>query len=101
MRGHVYKRGSTWTYVHDADRTLSGQRRQRTRGGFPTRREAQAALAADLAKYAGGEAPEPTKITVAQYLQDEWLPSLHDLRPNTQLSYETLTRLHVIPYIGS
>ena len=33
--------------------------------------------------------------------QDQWLPSLHDLRPITRLSYETLTRLPIVPHIGS
>lgn len=34
------------------------------------------------------------------FLVDQWLPSLHDLRPNTRLSYETLARLHVLPHLG-
>ena len=38
---------------------------------------------------------------MADYLQDQWLPSLHDLRPITRLSYETLTRLPIVPHIGS
>ena len=58
-------------------------------------------LSTELTKQARAEAIEPTKITLADYLQNQWLPSLHDLRPNTRLSYETLTRLHIIPHIGS
>lgn len=46
MRGHVHRRGRTWSYVVDIGRDPeSGRRRQRTQGGFATRREAEELLA--------------------------------------------------------
>jgi len=42
----VGKRGKTWGYVADIGRDpATGRRRQRTKGGLKTRREADAALA--------------------------------------------------------
>jgi hypothetical protein len=101
MRAHVYKRGSTWSYMFDVDPASNGRLRQRGKGGFATKRMAQSALSTELMKQASAETVEPHRTTMADYLQDQWLPSLHDLRPNTRLSYETLTRLHIVPHIGS
>ena len=45
MRGSIRKRGSTYTYILDMPPDpVTGQRRQRTKGGFRTKRECQAAL---------------------------------------------------------
>ncbi len=51
MRGHVHRRGRTWSFVCDVPRDLAiGRRRQRTKGGFRTRVAAEEAMRADLAK---------------------------------------------------
>ena len=34
MRGHVHKRGTTWTVVYDEGRDENGRRQQRSKGGF-------------------------------------------------------------------
>jgi integrase len=45
MRGSIRKRGSTYTYWLDiGPDTVTGKRRQRTKGGFRTKRECQTAL---------------------------------------------------------
>ena len=45
MRGSVKKRGRTYTYVVDiGSDPLTGKRRQRTKGGFRTRKECLQAL---------------------------------------------------------
>lgn len=100
MRGHVIKRGKTWSFVHDLERLPDGRRRQLWKGGFATRKEAEAALAASLAALAKGMEPSRRRITLEGYLTTEWLPSLHDLRPNTRLSYSTLARRHLLPHLG-
>jgi hypothetical protein len=41
MRGHIHKRGSTWTVVYDETAGEEGKRRQRSKGGFATKRDAQ------------------------------------------------------------
>ena len=47
MRGHVYRRGSTWTYVVDREVRPDGARKQTSKGGYRTRKEAEAALGDD------------------------------------------------------
>ena len=50
MQGHFYKRGTTWTYLIDIGKNpTTGQRKQKKKGGFKTKKEAQAA-AAELQK---------------------------------------------------
>jgi hypothetical protein len=45
MRGSIRKRGSTYTYILDMPPDpVTGKRRQKTKGGFRTKRECQAAL---------------------------------------------------------
>src|SRR5439155_18184140 len=44
----------------------------------------------------------PERITLGQFLEDEWLPSQRPptLEESTYRSYARYLRLHVIPYIG-
>lgn len=100
MRGHVIKRGNTWGFVHDLERLPDGKRRQVWKGGFATKKAAQTALTESLANLAKGHEPQRRRVTLAGYLNDDWLPSLHDLRPNTRLSYATLARRHLVPHLG-
>jgi integrase len=88
-RGAVLKRGSTWSYVLDlAPDPASGKRRQRWKGGFRTRKEAETALRAFAVAADEGRVVERSKRTVGDYLR-EWLASLAPrVRPTTLASYE-------------
>jgi integrase len=102
MRGHVRKRGTSWTVVYDEQPDEHGRRRQRSKGGFATRREAQAFLTDTLAKLGNGTYAAPSKLTVAAFLSDEWLPAVQNtLRPLSVAKYEQVIRLHLVPRIGS
>lgn len=47
MEGHFYKRGDKWTFVLDLSiDPLTGKRKQKSKGGFKTKKEAQIAVAA-------------------------------------------------------
>jgi hypothetical protein len=63
MRGHVHRRGSTWTAVYDEGTREDGKRRQRTKGGFTTRKQAQAFLTAQLQRLGEGSYAAPSKLT--------------------------------------
>lgn len=81
MHGHVYKRGSAWTYVADSGRDpATGRRRQRSKGGFATRKTAEAAMREYLHGREAGQLGEPTSATVGEYL-DRWLSNVE---PNTR-----------------
>lgn len=103
MRGHIRKRGATWTYVIEIGRhPATGRRRQKWRSGFRTRREAQRALAEDLARINRGAYVEASRLTVAAFLRDEWLPSVATaVRPSTHASYRMIVETHLVPGIGA
>jgi integrase len=101
MRGHVRKRGSTWTVVYDEGYNEHGKRRQRSKGGFHTRREAQAFLSDTLSRLGDGSYAAPSKTTLAEYLTTEWLPAVEaTLRPTSFRNYSGTVRRHVVPRIG-
>lgn len=54
MRGHVYKRVTSWTVVYDEGHDENGRRRQRSKGGFATRRDAQRFLTDVLSRLGDG-----------------------------------------------
>jgi len=103
MRGSIRKRGSTYTWYLDVPDPVTGKRRQRSRGGFRTKRECQAALNEALAALRVGTFVESSKRTVASYLVDEWLPAMRPprVRPSTWLSYQRNIERHVIPALGN
>ena len=102
MRGHVHKRGQTWTVVYDEGTREDGTRRQRTKGGFQTRKAAEAFLADQLARLGDGSYTAPAKLTVGEYLDGEWLPAVQStLRPLSYHRYANVVRLYVKPNVGA
>jgi len=99
MRGSISKRGQTWTVVYD-EPSPDGNRRQRRKGGFPTKRSAQQYLNDALSRLDGGTYSAPEKATFGDYL-DEWLPSIRDgVKPSTHDRYVKTVRLYVRPHLG-
>jgi len=101
MRGSVVKRGNTWSYVVDVGRDpVSGRRRQRWRGGFATKREAEKALGRALAAVGAGEVADAGALTVGAYF-DEWLAGhVPTLKPSTAKSYREVVQWYVKPRLG-
>ena len=78
-----------------------GKRQQVSRGGFRTRREAEAAFAAMRDELRKGTFVSETKTTVKEFLVDEWLPAIRvSIRPSTLDNYSSAMRRYVIPRIG-
>ena len=100
MRGSVVKRGKTWSYVVDVGRDDAGKRRQKWKGGFRTKRDAQRALSEALGKVDDGSWFDAERKTLAEYL-DEWLRLVSPrLRPTTSASYAETMHGWVVPRIG-
>ena len=102
MKGGTRKRGKTWSYYFDAA-AVGGKRKKIEKGGFRTKKEAEAALAKALSEYnRAGMVFEPSNISVGDYL-DEWLEQYvkPNLTTNTLDNYTQLIRTHVIPVIGA
>jgi Phage integrase, N-terminal SAM-like domain len=79
-----------------------GLHRFYSRNGFSTKKAAQEALSAELARFHSGAFVEPSKLTVEAFLVEQWLPAVQGrLRPSTRANYQTNLQVHIIPALGS
>lgn len=116
MRGSVdsysTSQGRRWRIRWDLppDRE-TGERRRGQRRGFATKREASKALTEELARVDGGHVVASDKLTVRQWLEDEWLPSRKprdgaarghrgQLSLSTWSQYRTYVKAYVVPHVG-
>jgi len=94
MRGSTRRRGSTWTAYWDTPPKADGARVQRSKGGFATRRAAQAHLAQVVVAVGQGTYSEPSRTPLARYLE-EWLAGRDDLRDQSRDRYAAIIRTHI------
>jgi integrase len=102
VRGHIRKRGSRWAVVVDVGRDENGKRLRKWHSGYERRKDAERALTEILRRLESGTYVTPSKTTLRDFLEDEWLPAVAStLRPSTHASYAGNLRRHVIPAIGA
>lgn len=78
------------------------ERRQATRSGFKTKKEAENALNDLLSELQHGTYVAPVKMTLAEFLKDEWLPAIrHTVRPTTLAGYECNIAAHLTYGFGA
>ncbi|MFC0476368.1 tyrosine-type recombinase/integrase [Robertmurraya beringensis] len=113
MKGHFYRRGCTckkkncscgskWAFVIDIGiDPVTGKRKQKTKSGFPTKKEAEVAAAAIIHELEQGFYIEESCQTFADFAK-EWLPiysEAKNVKPGT-----IRVRLHeigkLLPYFG-
>lgn len=71
MRGYVYQRGKTYTFIVDVGRDpKTGKRKQKTKGGFKRKKDAEAALNKLLAKIEEGSYFEPSKEEFSSFFEN-------------------------------
>jgi integrase len=101
MKGHVSKRGKTWAYWFDIDPDpLTGKRRQQTKSGFKSERDAWKACRAAMADYEKGHVVSSSRRKVADALE-EWLTRIeHSVKPSMIQNWRNYAAYYVIPYIG-
>ena len=101
MNGGVRKRGKTWSYYFDLGK-VDGKRKKKEKGGFRTKKDAEAALAKALNEYNNtGQVFTPSEITVSDYL-DQWftLYCEPNLKYNTQQGHWFNIKNHLKPALG-
>ena len=83
MKGHVSKRGKTWAYWFDIDPDpLTGRRRQETKSGFKSEKEARKQCRAAIADYENGRVVSSSRRKVGDALE-EWLLRIeHSIKPS-------------------
>jgi integrase len=101
LHGRCSGRCIRWYPRLELPRGPDGIRRFEALGGYPTRSQAEAALADALAPSQPRLALDPVKVTVDQYL-DRWLAHIRgSLRARTVARYTALLRDHVRPHVGA
>lgn len=100
-RGRVYRDGGRWAFVVDTG-PEGGPRKQMRRRGFETRKAATSALTKVAAGVDDGSFVEPSKLTVADWL-DRWVATQEVVgrSPTTLAGYRRDIRNHVAPAIGA
>jgi len=104
MTGHVRRRGSrSWELKFDAGSDpATGKRRTRYVAFKGTKAEAQRELVRIVAAEQSGQAVDPTRATVADFMerwQRDWMDA--NVSPKTAERYRELIRLHVVSHIGA
>jgi Arm DNA-binding domain len=101
MKGHVYRRGKSWSYLFDIEPDpLTGKRRQANGSGFKTEREAWKACRDAISEYERGQIVTKTKRKVAVALE-EWLSRIeHSIKPSMARNWRNYAAYYVNPYIG-
>jgi len=98
VRGTVIKRGTTYSVVLDLGRGPDGRRIRRWHSGVRTQR-ARVEL---LARLEEGRYVEPSRLTLAVFVQQQWLPGLAgQVRPTTLHAYSTNLERYALPRVGA
>jgi integrase len=102
MKGHIVKRSDTsWSLVFDLGVTPEGKRKQKWVTVKGTRRDAEKELTRLLHELDSGSYVDPSKQTVAQYLQ-YWLDNYArtNVTGKTFDGYYEIATLHLVPALG-
>lgn len=100
MKGYFRKRGEKWSFTVDigAD-VLSGKRKQITKSGFNTKKEAQETCAALINELTNGTFLKPSQANVEKFLTDWLITKKTTIRESTYSSYTAIIK-SLIPLIG-
>ncbi len=106
MRGSIIEKpkgSGTYYVVLDLEPDPgTGKRRQKWHSGFTGKREAEKALAGLLASRYDGSYVEPSKLTLAVFLRERWLPTAATtVRATTLDCYRRHCERYLIPRLGA
>ena len=106
MRGSVVQMpvgSARWDVVVEMDRDPgTGARRRKWPSGFSSKRDAERGLTKILTSLDQGAYLSPTRVTVASYLTQTWLPAIEStVRPTTFSGYRAHINLYVVPQLGA
>lgn len=97
--GHIRKREKRYTVVLELERDpITGKRKQKSMGGYKTKKEAESALIEIVSKINRNEFITPEKTLLKEYLE-LWLNTYAiNLSPTTYNGYKLIIENHLIPY---
>jgi integrase len=98
IRNRGTERAPRWFAYHYV--VFDGRRRQMSQGPFPRKADAEAWLRDELNLAREGRATMPTRLTVAELL-DDWLAvARRHLSANTRAEYERISSKRLRPHLG-
>jgi integrase len=102
MKGHIRERSpGHWAIVIDARDPVTGERKRRWQSFTGTKREAQVECARLLTEQKAGTAVEPSRTTVASFLE-QWLEHMQSqVSPRSHERYAELCRKNLAPLLGN
>ncbi len=101
MKGYFRKRGKAWYFTVDVGKDETGKRKQKRKGGFKTKKEAEKACAELIAQVESGNYKEPSKVLFGEFILDYMENHVkHQIRASTFSKQMTVVRKHIIPGLG-
>jgi integrase len=102
MSAKIEKRGKGYSFVVTVSYDpATGKRVRKRHSGYRSRKDAERARAEIETQLHTGMYVHPSKLTVGQFLQDQWLPTIAStVKPSTHVSYTNLVAA-AMPYIGA
>ena len=102
MKGHIRKKDSTWQYTVELDRDpISNKRKQKSKGGFRTKRECEKAMTEMIVQIEQGEYFESRETLLKDYLH-QWLEAIkNNISEGTFVFYNDIVDKIIIPKLGS
>jgi integrase len=102
MKGHIRERSpGRWAIILDVRDPVTGTRKRRWHSFKGTKRQAQIEAARLISELQNGTAVEPSRITVAQFL-NEWLEHIEpQVAPRTHERYGEIVRTYLVPALGT
>lgn len=99
MKGHIRERSAGhWAIVLDTRDPVTGKRKRRWHSFAGTKRQAQIECARLVSEIQTGIAVEPSRITVAQFLDFEHIKP--QVAPRTHERYGEIVRTYLTPILG-
>jgi integrase len=102
MKGHIRERSpGRWAIVIDVRDPTTGKRKRRWHSFRGTKREAQVECARLITETEGGAYIDPTRVTVAAFLQ-RWLAHMAtQVSPRSRECYGEIVNTNIVPIIGN
>ena len=102
MRGHIRERSpGRWAIILEQHDSATGKRKRKWHSFQGTKRQAQVECARLISEMKGGTYREPSKTTVAQFLE-HWLGHTKSrVSPRTHERYCEIVRKNIVPALGA
>src|SRR4051794_18472384 len=102
MQGSIRERSpGRWAIILDRHDPATGKRRRKWHSFSGTKRQAQIECARLISEMSGGTYLEPSKTTLAAYL-DHWLDHVKtQVSPRTHERYSEIVRKNIVPALGA